>query len=317
VRGHLRLSSLLLLLVVVGCSAASGPAAPESDSSAVGDRLRVVATTSIVADVVAQVGGDLVDVRVLIPVGADPHAFEPTPQDVVTVADADILFASGAGLEESLQPMLESAGAAARVVYVSDGVELRQAAVDSEHGHEDEADQGAGDPHTWTDPNNVMIWVGNIEEALVGLDPPHADEFRANAIAYRAELVELDNWIRQQIAPIAQEDRSVATDHGTLGYFADRYGLETVGTIIPGYSSLAEPSARELAQIEDTIRDLEVKAVLVGNTVNPALSKRVAEDTGTQLVFIYTGSLSPPGGEADSYLDYVRYNVNAIVQALR
>ncbi len=277
----------------------------------------MVATTSIVADVVAQVGGDMIKVAVLIPVGADPHAFEPTPQDVVTVSDAAVLFANGAGLEEFLKPMLENAGAADRVVYVSDGVELRQSAAESEHDPEEEADHAAGDPHTWTDPNNVMVWVGNIEEALVAVDPPHADQFRANAAAYREELVRLDGWIRQQVASIAEVDRRVATDHGTLGYFADRYGLDIVGTIIPGYSSLSEPSARELAQIEDAIRSLQVKVVLVGNTVNPALSERVAEDTGTQLVFLYTGSLSPPGGEAGSYLAYMHHNVNAIVEALR
>jgi ABC-type Zn uptake system ZnuABC Zn-binding protein ZnuA len=277
----------------------------------------VVATTSIVADVVAQVGGDLIDVSVLIPVGADPHAFEPTPQDVVAVSDAHLLFANGAGLEAFLDPLLESAGAAAKVVSVSDGVDLRHSVAEPEQGHQEEADQAADDPHTWTDPNNVVVWVGNIEEALAVLDPSHAEAYQAQAAAYRAELAALDGWIRQQIALVPEADRRVATDHGTLGYFADRYGLETVGTIIPGYSSLSEPSARELAQIEDTIRALQVKAVLVGNTVNPALSARVAEDTDTQLVFIYTGSLSPPGGDADSYLAYMRHNVTAIVEALR
>jgi ABC-type Zn uptake system ZnuABC Zn-binding protein ZnuA len=309
---HLLLSISLALLLTAGCSAPAGPAAPGSGLSP-GEKPQVVATTSIVADVVAQVGGDLIDLGVLIPIGADPHAFEPTPQDVVAVSDAHILFANGAGLEEFLDPMLESAGAAARVVYVSDGVDLRHSAAEADPDHEEAAD----DPHTWTDPNNVMVWVGNIEEALVALDPPHADRYRANAAAYRAELAELDGWIRGEIALIPEANRRVATDHATLNYFADRYGVETVGAIIPGYSSLSEPSARELAVIEDTIRDLQVKAVLVGNTVNPALSERVAQDTGTQLVRIYTGSLSSPGGEADSYVAYLHYNVNAIVEALR
>ena len=309
---HFLLSISLVLLLTVGCSATSGPAAPGPDLSP-GEKPQVVATTSIVGDVVAQVGGDLIDLSVLIPIGADPHAFEPTPQDVVAVSDAHILFANGAGLEEFLDPMLESAGAVSRVVYVSDGLDLLHSAAGAGHDHEEAAD----DPHTWTDPHNVIVWVGSIEEALVALDPLHADRYRANAAAYRAELAELDSWIRGEIALVPEGNRRIATDHATLNYFADRYGIQTVGAIIPGYSSLAEPSAKELAEIEDTIRDLQVKAVLVGNTVNPALSERVAQDTGTQLVFIYTGSLSSPGGEADSYVAYMRYNVNAIVEALR
>lgn len=294
----------LLLHLVVGCKSASEPAAAQG--------LRVVATTGIVGDVVAQVGGDLIDLSVLIPVGADPHAFEPTPQDVVTVSDAKIVFANGAGLEVFLDPLLESAGATDRVVPVSDGIIFAQTS-DLDHDHGDDA----YDPHTWTDPGNVVIWVGNIEDALVAEDPVHAATYKANAATYRAQLTELDGWIREEIAPIPAANRRVATDHGTLDYFADRYGIQTVAAIIPGYSSLSEPSAKELAQIEDTIRELQVKAVLVGNTVNPALGERVAQDTGARLVFIYTGSLSPPGGRADSYLAYMRYNVDAIVAALR
>jgi ABC-type Zn uptake system ZnuABC Zn-binding protein ZnuA len=187
---------------------------------------------------------------------------------------------------------------------------------ESEEVHENE-DYAGDDPHTWTDPNNVMIWVRNVEAALSLLDPTHAPAYQANAEAYQSDLEELDAWIRQQVAEVPEADRQIVTDHRTLNYFVGRYGLVQVGAIIPGYSTLSEPSARELAAMEEAIQELGVKAIFVGKTVNPALAETVAEDTGTRLIFIYTGSLSAKGGDADTYIAYMRYNVDAIVSALR
>jgi len=279
-----------------------------------GERLRVVATTSIVADVVQNVGGDLIDLRTLIPVGADPHAFEPTPQDAAAVADAHIVFANGAGLEEFLEPLLESAGEGKTVVPVSYGVELLQ--FEGEHEEEEEHHHGGADPHTWLDPRNVMVWAHNIEHTLGALDPTHAETYQTNAEAYEAELEALDAWIREQVAQVPEASRKLVTDHTAFSYFARRYGFEQVGAVFPGYSTLAEPSAQELAALEDAIREHGVRAVFVGMTVNPDLARRVAGDTGTRLVFLYTGSLSEPGQGADDYCSFMRYNVSAIVEAL-
>jgi len=275
-----------------------------------GAKLQVIATTSIVADVVHNVGGDLIELKTLMPPGADPHAFEPTPQDIAAVSDAHVIFANGAGLEAFLEPLLESAGAADRVVHVSQGVALHEAAHADEQHHD-------ADPHTWTDPNNVLTWVHNVQQALAALDPAHASTYASNAQEYAAELQELDAWVRDQVRQIPQEQRQLVTDHDIFGYFVERYGFDQVGAIFPGYSTLTEPSAKELAELEDQVRALDVKAVFVGYTVNPNLAQRVAEDTGVHLVFIYTGSLSQPGEPADSYIAYVRYNVNAIVNALK
>jgi len=301
---------LVVLTMVSAC--AGRPAAR-------GDRLRVVATTTIVGDVVAQVGGDAIDLTVLLPVGADPHTFDPSPQDMTKVADADIIFANGAGLEAFLERLLENAGGDAEVVEVSEGITF----IEAEH-HEDAAEPtGDGhhhegiDPHTWTDPNNVLRWVDNIEAALVLHDPAHAADYKTNADAYRAQLRELDAWVREQVAAIPVENRKLVTDHETFAYFAQRYGFEQIGAVVPGYSTAAQPSARDLADLEDRIRAYGVKAVFVGSTVNPALAQRVAEDTGVRLVSLYTGSLTASGGEADSYLGYVKYNVGAIVEGLR
>lgn len=297
----------LLIWMLAGCAAP----APGVDSASGAANLTVVATTTIVGDVVAQVGGEQLSLTVLLPVGADPHSFDPTPQDVAKVADADIIFANGAGLEVFLDNLIESAGGADKVVHLDEGIELLAQAEEGETGH------AGGDPHLWTDPNNVIVWAHTIARKLNELDPANATRYAENADAYAAELISLDTWIRVQVAQIPAENREIVTDHTLLGYYAQEYGFRQIGAIVPGYSSMAEPSAQELAQIEDAIGDLGVKAIFVGNSVNPALAERVAEDTGTQIVFFYTGSLSEPGGEAGTYIEYTRYNTNAIVDALK
>ena len=149
------------------------------------------------------------------------------------------------------------------------------------------------------------------------LDPAHAATYKANADAYRAQLRDLDAWVRAQVATIPAENRKLVTDHATYAYFAERYGFEQIGAVVPGYSTAAQPSAQSLADLEDRIAAYGVKAVFVGKTVNPALAQRVASDTGIRLVFLYSGSLTESGGEADSYLSYVKYNVMAVVEGLK
>jgi manganese/iron transport system substrate-binding protein len=299
---------LIGVLTLGGC----GSASPTPTGSG---RLRVVATTTIVGDVVKQVGGDWVALTVLLPVGTDPHTFDPSPQDMAKVANAGVIFANGAGLEAFLDRLLANAGGDADVVYVSEGLDLLEGGHSQTEG--DTHDHGGADPHTWTDPNNVLQWVGNIEAALVRHDPDHAAEYKANAEVYRAQLHDLDVWILGQVATIPVENRKLVTDHEAFAYFAQRYGFEQVGAIVPGYSTAAQPSAQDLADLEDHIKTYGVKAVFVGSTVNPALAQRVADDTGVKLISLYTGSLTGPGGEADSYLSYVRYNVMAIVEGLK
>lgn len=315
---HVLLGALIAILLVAGCTA---PTLPSENTLP----LQVVATTSIVADVVQQIGGERVAVHVLLPLGADPHTYEPAPQDIARVSDAVLVFASGAGLEEFLEKLIANAGAEQRLVSVSDGIELKDFGVE-EHAEEEgeahvdeenEKEHQSGDPHTWIDPANVKVWVENIRTRLSAVDPAGAELYQANAARYLAELDQLDGWIREQIAQIPPANRKIVTDHQVFGYFAERYGLEQVGAIIPGYSTAAAPSAQEIAAIEDAIRDLGVKAVFVGETIAPTLAQRVAEDTGVQLVFVYHGSLSAPDGPAATYLEYMRYNVNAMVAALK
>jgi ABC-type Zn uptake system ZnuABC Zn-binding protein ZnuA len=303
----------VFLLAGMLLAACSGAPAPPTGG------LKVVASTTIVGDVVAQVGGDLIDLTVLFPPGADPHTFEPRPQDIAAISDAEVLVISGLGLEEALQPALD-ANAKGMVVQASDGIDVLAFNGTQEPAGEhaaDTHDHQGGDPHTWTDPNNVIIWTQNIAAALASADPPNAETYQSNADAYIASLRDLDAWIRSEVEQIPPERRKLVSDHRALGYFADEYGFEQVGTLVGSFSTNAAPSAQEIAALQDAIRAQNVPAVFVGKTVNPGLAEQVARDTGTRLVFVYTGSLSQPGGEADSYLKFMRYNVNAIVEALK
>jgi ABC-type Zn uptake system ZnuABC Zn-binding protein ZnuA len=306
-------TSLVIILILSTLFILTACARGAENFSADG-KFKVVATTTIVGDVVAQVGADMIDLHILLPIGTDPHSFDPTPQDIAKVSDSDIVFANGAGLEEFLDNLIASAGASERVVYLSEGIEFLVEDADHEDAehHPDDAN-----PHTWTDPKNVLVWVAIIARELGAADPDNAALYSANAQKYGGELQDLDTWMRAQVAQIPAENRKLVTDHALFGYFAAGYGFEQIGALIPGYSTLAEPTAQELAAIEDAINDLNVQAVFVGNTVNPALAERVSADTGIKLVYVYTGSLSAPDGQAPTYLTYMRYNTTAFVTALK
>jgi ABC-type Zn uptake system ZnuABC Zn-binding protein ZnuA len=302
----------LLLLVLAGLSTCGvAPEARQGDAPptrAAGETLRVVATTNIVGDVVRQVGGDRIALIVLMEPGVDPHSYVPTPADTAAVYDAHVVFANGLDLEESLEEMLESTGGNATQVHLSDDLAVREGA--GEHEHE------GVDPHVWLDVRSVIHWTETIEDTLSALDPTNAEAYRVNAAAYTRELETLDAWVVQQIATVPEGNRKLVTNHPAFGYFAGRYGLEQVGTVYP-VSPAAEPSAQEIAALEDAIRGYGVPAVFAESTVNPKLAQQVAEDTGVRLVPLYSGSLGGPGSGVESYLELMRYDVTAIVEALR
>src|SRR3990172_4012000 len=209
-----------------------------------GAKLSVVATTSILADVVGRIGGNEIELLSLLPIGVDPHAFAPTPRDAQALAEADVVLINGFGLEAFLEDLIRQAGGSAPVVSASLGI----APLPFE-GEEHEEEEGAheehgADPHTWLDPNNVAHWTERIEAALSALDPKRAEVFASNGEAYRAELATIDGEIRDLVSRIPPENRKLVTDHDELGYFADAYGFTVVGTVIPRASTLSQPSPR-------------------------------------------------------------------------
>lgn len=267
----------------------------------------VLCTTSIVGDVVKQIAGEDIDVLVLLGPDTDPHSFQLRPQDLVALQRADLVFVNGLDLEAGLSNILES---------IDDHVVSLSADLPGLLAADDEGDHGTYDPHVWFDPTLVSAWVDVIGDQLSQLVPSLESQFKTRAATYQRELAELNMWIQSILEEIPADRRLLITDHHVYGYFARRYGFEQVGTVFPGLSTLSEPSARELAELVSTIESLAIPAIFVGTTVNPSLAEQIASDTGTRIVFMYTGALSDPNGPAGTYIDFMRYTANAILEGL-
>ncbi len=266
----------------------------------------VLCTTSIIGDVVRQIAGEDIDVLVLLGPDTDPHSFQPRPQDLVALQRADLVFINGLDLEAGLSNILESIED--QVISLSANLPGLLAT--------DDVDHGAYDPHVWFDPILVSAWVDIILNQLGQLVPSRKSEFQTRAATYQSDLAALDTWIQAVLEEIPADRRLLVTDHHVYGYFARRYNFEQVGTVFPGLSTLSEPSARELAELISTIESLDIPAIFVGTTVNPSLAQQIASDTGTRIVFMYTGALSDPNGPAGTYLDFMRHTANAILEGL-
>jgi ABC-type Zn uptake system ZnuABC Zn-binding protein ZnuA len=317
--------SLVLLLLLAGCQRgtdATGAAATP------GHLPRVLAVESFLADIAQNVAGDRLSVATLMPLGLDPHAYEPAPQDVARVADADVLIVNGAGFEEWLAELLANAGGERLVIEASKGLTPRSPQADEEAAHDgeahadethaDESHDHAVDPHFWLDPTQAAHYVETIRDGLNSVDPEGAATYAANAEAYIAELNELDAWIRAQIEQIPAERRLLVTNHESLGYFADRYGLRIVGAVTPSSSSSASPSAQQLAALADLIRSSAAPAIFLETGASPQLAEQLHDETGITVVTgLLTHSLTPADGGAPTYLDMMRYNTQTIVDALR
>ena len=263
----------------------------------------VLCTTSIVGDVVRQIAGEDIDVLVLLGPDTDPHSFQLRPQDLVALQRADLVFINGLDLEAGLSNILESIDD--HVVSLSADLPGLLA-----------GDHDVYDPHVWFDPTLVSAWVDVIGDQLSQLVPLLEPEFQTRSAKYQNDLATLDMWIQFRLEEIPADRRLLITDHHVYGYFARRYGFEQVGTIFPGLSTMSEPSARELAELVSTIESLNIPAIFVGTAVNPSLAQQVASDTGTLIVFMYTGALSDQNGPAGTYIDFMRYTANAIREGL-
>ncbi|MCA9888111.1 MAG: zinc ABC transporter substrate-binding protein [Anaerolineae bacterium] len=365
--------------------------------------LNIVASNSILADVVSNVVGDVATVTATIPRGADPHSFAPTPADLTALADADVVFVNGALFEEGLLEAIENAGGDANIVTASacvqiiaigehdheedddhaseeehaaesaqsdlseiaqlceqhyaEMVALHEAGHDHEaemaheeadnhedgeehdhdhietlgplyaldcgtgHDHEaasDEHDHGICDPHVWLEPHNVMYWTMLIRDVLVELDPVNADTYTANATAYLAELDALaHDFINPLVATLPTEQRILVTNHDSLGYFAAAYDFTIIQALIAGGSTIAEPSAAEVANVIDAIRENGVVAIFAETTLNDTLIQVIAQETGVSVAYLYSGTLSEEGGPASTYIEYMKYNVSTIIEGLK
>lgn len=275
--------------------------------------LKVLAVETFLADLTRQVAGDRLSVEALLPIGLDPHAFEPTPQDVARIADSQVLVINGAGFETWLAKVLQNAGGQRLVIEASAGLTPRQP-----QPGELPADAHETDPHFWLDPTLVIHYVETIRDGLSQADPSGKAVYAANAAVYIDQLRTLDAWIQEQVNTIPPERRILVTNHESFGYFADRYGFRILGTLLPSVSTGASPSAMELANLTDQIRQSGAPAIFLETGANPQLADQISRETGVKVVSgLFTHSITAPDGPAPSYLAMMRYNVTAIVTALR
>ncbi len=300
-------------------------------------KINIVTTSNIIADWVLAVGQERVDVFSLLPPNMDPHTFQPGARDVAQVADAGLVLSVGLSLEADwLEDLVRNAASGPSVVValgndidplyfqeLQDGHEETEAGAHDEEadGDEEKADSNDDDhdsldPHFWFDPLRVKQAVNSIAAQLSTLDPEGQTFYGENAAVYNEELDALHTWIEERVARLPEERRLLVMSHDSFQYFAKRYGFEVVGAIFP-VSTDSEPTAQELASLIETIEHENAPAVFAEKSHSQRLASRIAEETGATLVGgLYTGSLGEPGGDAGTYLDLMRYNVNTIVEAL-
>lgn len=301
----------VLILSLIGLALVLVAACGNDDDgggSSGGDKLNVVATTVQVTALTRQVGGNLVNLHGIIPAGADTHSFEPTASDLQAIEDADVILRNGIGLDNFLDDTLE-AGSQSEVITVTDGIELRT----TEEGGEE-----IQDPHVWQDPANDKTMIDNIAAALSEADPDNAATYEANAAAYNETLDETTVEIQAIIGEIPPENRKLVTNHDALGYFANAFGLEVVGAVIPSLSTESEPSAGDTANLLNTIEREQVKAIFAESSVNPALASALAGDANVAIVDdLYGDSLGEEGSGAETVDGMLLANARKIAEALK
>jgi zinc/manganese transport system substrate-binding protein len=290
------------LLALLGSAAFSMGAADAASAKTID----VVASFTVLADVVKNVGGDHVNVKSLVPANGDPHDFEPSPDDAKAVKSASVTFVSGEGLETWFERLAKAAGSSEKPVVASSGIKTHEFLEDGKK---------VTDPHVWNSIPNVLIWVDNIEQALAKADPEDAADFKANAARYRKELQDLNAWVHTKIDAVAKDKRKVLTSHDAFGYYGKEYGVKFLSPL--GVSTETEASAADVAQLIDQIKKEHIKVYFFENSNDSRLVKQVADATGAEPGGeLYPEALSPADGPAPTYEQLMRHNTEQIAAAL-
>ena len=288
-------------LIAAGCSAGV-------DGSSNG-KIKVVATTTQLGDIVTQVGGSEADVTQLLHPNSDPHEYEPRPSDVRNTAGAKVVFESGDNLDRWMGEIVKQAGGSPKVVDVGASAPTRLP------GETSGAEASKYDPHWRHDPRNVEAAIPAIRDALIEANPDGKAAYTRNATAYLAKVRALDAGIRRCFASVPVAQRKLVTDHDAFGYFARRYGIEVVGAVIPAQTTQAQPSAGELAELADTVKRERVKAVFPESSVNPKLARAIAQQTGASAQYtLYGDTLGPRNSDGPTYLTSELHNADAMVR---
>jgi ABC-type Zn uptake system ZnuABC Zn-binding protein ZnuA len=305
--------------LVAGCGEDDGGAAG-------GAAIDVVATTTQAADLARNVGGDRAGVVGLLAANTDPHGYEVRPRDVQSLAEADLVVRSGGDLDEWLGEAIEGAGGEAPVLTLIDRVRARsgeghghdeeEPAAEDEHADEDDHGDDV-DPHWWQDPRNAELAVTAIRDAMTDADPEGAETYRANADRYLQRIRRLDAAVARCIEEIPVEQRKLVTTHDALAYYAERYGLDVIGTVIPSRSTQGQASAGETAELVNTIREARAKAIFPESSVNAKVEQAIAREAGARIgAELWADTLGPAGSAGDTYLKSIAANTRAIVDGL-
>ncbi|TAP28293.1 metal ABC transporter substrate-binding protein [Arthrobacter sp. S41] len=270
----------------------------------------IVVTTNILGNVVQNLVGDQAQVHTLMPPNVDPHSFEISAQQAALLHDSDLVVSNGLNLEEGLQHQLDAVDEAENNHFVaSDHFEVLEVA----------GSNGAADPHFWTDPAKMIQVVDALHQQLKDLPGISAEQLASDTQGYRAELTELEQQMTASFAQIPEQSRALVTNHHVFGYLAERFGFKTIGAVIPSGTTLASPSAADLASLAEAIRSSKVPAIFVESAQPDKLARALADEAQVevQIVELYSESLTPPHQGADSYLQMMQVNTERITHALR
>ncbi|PRD17221.1 metal ABC transporter substrate-binding protein [Pantoea coffeiphila] len=269
--------------------------------------VQAVASFSVLADIVQNVGGEHVVVKSLVGPNGDPHSFEPTPKDSQSLAHADLVFVSGLGMEGWMDRLITSSGYKGQTIVASSGINTRKMEEDG---------KTINDPHAWNSMQNGVIYATNVMNALIAADPTDAAYFRQQGNAYIEQLKKLDSWAQQEFAQIPQSKRKVLTSHDAFGYFGQRYGVSFLSPV--GFSTESEASASDVASLINQLKKEKINAWFIENQTDPRLVKQIASATGAkQGGELYPEALTEKGGEADSYVAAFKHNVTAMVASMK
>jgi ABC-type Zn uptake system ZnuABC Zn-binding protein ZnuA len=283
------------------CSSQPVPSQPKAHN--------VLATESFLGDIAQNVAGSRIKVDTLLPVTVDPHEYEPKPQDVTRLAQAQVLIVNGLGYEAWLQKTLDSLGGQRLLIVTTNGLTPN---TDPSGVHPE------GDPHMWMDPLNAINYVEKIRDGLSQADPAGKTIYSQNATAYIAKLQALDLWVKQQVNQLPANKRLLVTNHDALGYFAQAYDFKIIGAVIPSVTTDASPSAQQLASLIDTIKKSGAPAIFLDIGESQNLADQIASETGVKVVTdLYVESTSGPNGPAPTYIDMIKYDVTTIIAALK
>lgn len=294
--------------IIIGVGVAIAACDPSGNFSNDPERLDVVATSTMIADWVEQVGGDEIAVTGILEPGADPHVYEPVPQDSIAFEQADLILYNGYNLEPGLIKMMNASGGTVPKLAVGEVVPPLQFEYQG---------QREPDPHVWGDVSNAVLMVEAIRDALIEQSPDDREVFTQNAADYITQLEQLDSWVQTQVATVPSEQRRLITTHDAFQYYTTAYGLEVTGTLI-GISTEEQPSAQTVQQLVEAVKAADVPTIFAETTINPRLIQTVAEEAGVQLAprELYSDSIGAPGSEGDSYIKMIVSNTTVIVQNL-